>query len=164
MATKKGIALTVAIIGGFTAASFLVYLVPTQPQDQMIIANPADELASAMERNDAIVQEFQSSFNMWKDGGLDSAPFDEGAELTVKQASDIAIELRQSRPPQGWVHSYALFVRAIEGYVAYFEDAREYVRYASGDGAEQEEAMISSIEEALAKADDLAKEARDSIP
>ncbi len=160
--TKKGIILTAAIVGSIVAASFLVYLIPSSPTNDVArIADPGTELAFAFDRNEAIVDEFQSTFDMWEDDELTRDEFDERADITVDQVDVLMLELRRSSPPEEWAQSYVLYIQALDNYKAYFERTKEYV--ANSDPS-RGEALLNSMAELLAKADDLAQQSEDAMP
>jgi len=160
--SKKGIILTAAIVGGIVAASFLVYLIPSSPTNDVArIADPGTELAFAFDRNEAIVDEFQSAFNMWKNDELTKNEFDERANTAVNQVDVLMLELRRSSPPEEWAQSYVLYIQALDNYKAYFEKTKEYV--ANSDPS-RGETLLDSMSELLAKADDLAKQSEDAMP
>ena len=167
MATRKGIALTAAIIGGFTAASFLVYFVPSPPQSEVVRPNdPGTELVFAMDRNRAIVDDFQSTFEMWKNNEVNKDGFAERADVAVNQVKDLMLELRRSNVPEEWTQSYVLYIQALENYKTYFEKTKEYVNYISAGNADprQSEALLNSISEILTKAQSLAQQSEDAMP
>lgn len=168
MVTKKGIALTAAIIGGFTAASFLVYFIPTGPQSQIILpADPASELVFAMERNEAIVKEFELTFEMWRNKELDRSQFDERTDAGVEQVDALMLELRGSNPPEVWVDSYFLYIQALENYKGYFEKTKEYVDHISGAGGDdqgQGELLQDSISQLRNDAEYLAEQSKAVMP
>lgn len=167
MATKKGIALTAAIIGGFVAASFLVYFVPSSPQSQVVVpTDPATELVFAIDRNQAIVENFQSTFEMWKNNEVNKDEFNKQADAAVNQVNELMLELRRSKVPEQWVQSYALYIQALENYKAYFAKTKEYVNYISAGNADQSqgEALFNSASELLTKAQSLAQQSADAMP
>jgi len=167
LVTRKGIALTAAIIGGFTAASFLVYFVPSSPQSEVVgPTDPSTELVFAMDRNQAIVDEFQSTFEMWKNKEVNKDGFDERADVAANQVKELMLELRRSNVPEEWVQSYILYIQALENYKAYFEKAKEYVNYISTSDADpsQGEALLNSMSELFSKAQSLAQQSEDAMP
>jgi hypothetical protein len=164
LVTKKGIALTAAIIGGFTAASFLVYFVPSAPQGAVVVpTDPATELAFAMDRNQAIVDDFQSTFEMWKNNELNKDEFNKHADAAVNQVNELMLELRRSDAPEEWVQSYVLYIQALENYKEYFAKTKEYVSNANSDPSSKE-ALLNSASELLAKAQSLQQQSQDATP
>ncbi len=165
MVTKKGIALTAAIMGGFTAASFLVYFVPTQPQSEVVTpADPETELVFAMDRNKAIVDDFKSAFQMWTNNELSKDELDGRAAAAMEQVNALMVELRRSNPPEEWVQSYVLYIQALENYRLYFEKSREYVNIAPGSDPTRGQVVLDSMSELLAKAQNLTQQSEDAIP
>lgn len=167
MVTRKGIALTATIIGGFTAASFLVYLVPSSPQSAVVQStDPKAELVFAMDRTRAIVDEFQSTFEMWKNNEINKAGFDDRADTAVNQLNDVMLELRRGNVPEKWTQSYVLYIQALENYKAYFEKTKQYVNYVSTDNSDprQGESLLNSMSELLTKAQSLVQQSKDAMP
>ncbi len=167
MVTRKGIALTAAIIGGFTAASFLVYLVPSSPHSAVVqSADPKSELISAMDRNQAIVDEFQSTFQMWKSNEVNKTGFSDRADTAISQVNELTLELRRSNVPEKWTHGYVLYIQALENYKAYFEKTKEYVNYVSTANSDPRhgESLLNSMSELLAKSQSLAQQSKDAMP
>ena len=162
--TKKGIALTAAIIGGFVGASFLVYLIPSSPKSDVArIADPATELVFAFDRNEAIVGDFQNAFEMWKNDELSKDEFDTRADAAVNQVTALALELRRTSVPEEWSQSYVLYIQALESYKEYFESAKEYVGVANSDPS-RGETLLDTMEELLNKAESLAQQSDDAMP
>lgn len=167
MATRKGIALTAAIIGGFVAASFLVYFIPSSPQSQVVVpTDPGTELVFAIDRNQAIVEDFQSTFEMWKNNQVNKDEFNKHADAAENQVSELMLELRRTNVTEEWTQSYVLYIQALENYKTYFEKTKEYVNYISAGNADprQGEALLNSMSELLTKAQSLAQQAEDAMP
>ncbi len=167
LVTRKGIALTAAIIGGFTAASFLVYLVPSSPHSAVVRStDPKNELVFTMDRNQAIVDEFQSTFQMWKSNEVNKTGFSDRADTSINQVNELTLELRRSNVPEKWTQSYVLYIQALENYKAYFEKTKEYINQVSTDNSDprQGESLLNSMSELLAKAQGLAQQSKDVMP
>ena len=167
MATRKGIALTAAIIGGFVGASFLVYFLPSSPQSEVVKpTDPETELVFAMDRNQAVVDEFQSTFEKWKNNEVNKGGFDEHANVAMNQVNELIRELQRTSVPEEWVQSYTLYIQALENYKAYFEKTKEYVNYISTGNADpkQGEALLNSASELLTKAESLVQQSQDAMP
>lgn len=165
MVTKKGIALTAAIMGGFTAASFLVYFVPTQPRSEVVApTDPETELVFAVDRNQAIVDDFQSAFQMWTNNELSKDELDGRAEVAVDQVNALMLELQRSNAPEEWVQSYVLYIQALDSYKAYFEKVREYVNMAPDTDPTRGQVLLDSMSELLTKAQSLTQQSEDAMP
>lgn len=167
MATKKGIALTAAIIGGFVAASFLVYLIPQSPRSAVV--GPSDygeQLRFAMDRNQAVIDEFNTSFQSWKNGEIDKDTFKASANVAAEQVNMLVLELKQRQVPSEWNQSYSLFIQALENYRSYTEKTQEYADYKSGGLADpvQERTYLDAMSETLGKAQSLAQESMNAMP
>lgn len=166
MATKKGIVLTATIIGGFVAASFLVYLIP-QPESTLITPENAEgQLRFAIDRKDAVIDEFNTSLQGWKNGEVDKDTFNSAAITALEQINALIIELQNSRVPNEWVQSYSLFIQALENYKTYVGTTKEYVDYKSEEPSDPstENSYLDSMSNALDRAEELVKQSADAIP
>lgn len=167
MTTRKGIALTAAIIGGFVGASFLVYFIPGPLQSEVVKpADPKAELVFAMDRNQAVVDEFQSTFEKWNNNEVNKGGFDERADVAINQVNELIRELRRTSVPEEWMQSYTLYIQALENYKAYFEKTKEYVNYISTQNLApgSAENLRSSMSESLTKAESLVQQSMDAMP
>tara|TARA_B100000446_G_C10544062_1_gene337939 strand:+ start:794 stop:1297 length:504 start_codon:yes stop_codon:yes gene_type:complete len=132
LATKKGIMLTVIIIGSFVAASFLIYLIPEEPQSTIItFGDPREELEFAIDRTSVVIDGFQEVFVLWKNGEVYKNTYDSTANVTIDQLNMMIIELKGKPIPNEWNQSYVLFIQSLENYKEYIEKTKEYVNYKS---------------------------------
>jgi hypothetical protein len=167
LVTKKGVALTVAIIGGFVAASFLIYLIPQSPQSDIITLGDAKErLEFVMDRNKVVIDEFQTVFRLWENGDIDKNTFDSSADVSIEQVSMMILELRGKQIPNEWNQSYVLFIQALDNYKAYIEKTKEYVDFKSTGqtGPEKERGYLDAMSKALDRAQSLTQESINAMP
>jgi hypothetical protein len=167
LVTKKGVALTVAIIGGFVAASFLIYLIPQSPQSDIITLGDAKErLEFVMDRNKVVIDEFQTVFRLWENGDIDKNTFDSSADVSKEQVSMMILELRGKQIPNEWNQSYVLFIQALDNYKAYIEKTKEYVDFKSTGQTdpEKERGYLDAMSKALDRAQSLTQESINAMP
>ncbi|MEM2759599.1 MAG: hypothetical protein QXU32_08600 [Nitrososphaerales archaeon] len=166
MVTKKGVALTVAIIAGVIAASFLVYLIPESPRSAVVGPTEARErLGFAMDRTQAVIDGFNASFDAWQSGETDKDTFDSSVAVTVDQINTLTLELRRSAVPDEWVQSYSSFIEALENYKLYVEKTKEYADFKSSQtDAATESSYLNTISETLNTAKRLTEESLSSMP
>lgn len=167
MVTKKGVALTVAIIVGFVAASFLIYLIPQSPQSDIITLGDArEQLEFVMDRNKVVIDEFQTVFRLWENGDIDKNTFDSSADVSKEQVSMMILELRGKQIPNEWNQSYVLFIQALDNYKAYIEKTKEYVDFKSTGQTdpEKERGYLDAMSKALDRAQSLTQESINAMP
>ena len=167
MVTKKGVALTVAIIVGFVAASFLIYLIPQSPQSDIITLGDArEQLEFVMDRNKVVIDEFQTVFRLWENGDIDKNTFDSSADVSIEQVSMMILELRGKQIPNEWNQSYVLFIQALDNYKAYIEKTKEYVDFKSTGQTdpEKERGYLDAMSKALDRAQSLTQESINAMP
>jgi hypothetical protein len=167
LVTKKGVALTVAIIVGFVAASFLIYLIPQSPQSDIITLGDArEQLEFVMDRNKVVIDEFQTVFRLWENGDIDKNTFDSSADVSKEQVSMMILELRGKQIPNEWNQSYVLFIQALDNYKAYIEKTKEYVDFKSTGQTdpEKERGYLDAMSKALDRAQSLTQESINAMP
>jgi hypothetical protein len=167
LVTKKGVGLTVAIIGGFVAASFLIYLIPQSPQSDIITLGDArEQLEFVMDRNKVVIDEFQTVFRLWENGDIDKNTFDSSADVSKEQVSMMILELRGKQIPNEWNQSYVLFIQALDNYKAYIEKTKEYVDFKSTGQTdpEKERGYLDAMSKALDRAQSLTQESINAMP
>lgn len=168
MASRKGIAITAAIIGGFVAASFLVYFIPEQTTQSDIITfgDAKERLEFAMDRNQVIIDEFQIAFQAWQDGDIGKDAFDLSSNVAIEQIDLLMLELRGRSVPNEWNQSYILYIQALENYKAYITKTKGYVEGKSGGiiNPQEERDYTDAMSDAFERAEGLAQEARNAIP
>jgi hypothetical protein len=167
LATRKGIALTAAIIGGFVGASFLVYLIPQPPRTAVV--GPSDygeQLRFAIDRNQAVIDEFSTSFQSWQNGEIGKDTFKANATVAASQVNMLILELEQRQVPSEWNLSYSLLIQALENYRSYIEKTQEYADYKAGSLTDpvQERTYRDGISETLDKAQSLVQESMNAMP
>ena len=99
--------LTIIIIGSFVAASFLIYLIPEEPQSTIItFGDPREELEFTIDRTSVVIDGFQEVFVLWKNGEVYKNTYDSTANVTVDQLNMMIIELKGKPIPNEWNQSY----------------------------------------------------------
>jgi hypothetical protein len=167
LASRKGIAVTIGIIGGFVAASFLVYYVPTGPQSDVITFGDAvQRLEFAMDRKQVIIDELQTAFQLWDNGDTDKNTFDASADVAASQIDALIVELRGKQISSEWNDSYVIFIQALDNYKSYIERAKEYVDYKSTGETDpaEDKRRLDAIAEVFDRAESLTRESRNTMP
>ena len=104
MASKKGIIMTMVVLGSITAASFLVW---TLPQGATIsVSDYGAYLDRAQQINRVVVEEVDNNFQMLASGGLDADAYIDAAKTSSAQLRSELIQMMQVGVPEQWVESY----------------------------------------------------------
>ena len=114
MASKKGIAVTVAILVGVVAASFLVYLLPEDTTMKISVSDFEKHLDNTKERASMEVTGIDDSFKKLMDDEISSDEYISIAEISSSQLNSLIIELTNSGATQEWTESYVNYIGALK--------------------------------------------------
>ena len=114
MGSKKGIVVTLVILIGVVAASFLFYLIPEDTKMKLVVSNFERNLDDIDERTLILSTGIEESFEGLSNHRLTSEEYFVTAGITQSQVNSLIIELTLSNPPQEWVASYKTYVDALK--------------------------------------------------
>ena len=114
MASKKGIAVTAAILVGVVAASFSVYLLPEDTTMKISISDFENHLDITKERTSMEVTGIDDSFQKLMNSEMSPSEYTSIAEITTLQINSLIIELTNSGATQEWSESYVNYIGALK--------------------------------------------------
>ena len=114
MASKKGIGVTIAILVGVAAASFLVYLIPENTDMKLVVSDFEKHLDDIDERTSMLSIGIEKSFEDLINHKLSPKEYFVTAGVTQQQVNALIIELTLSAEPQEWTSSYKTYVGALK--------------------------------------------------
>ena len=114
MASKKGIGVTVAILVGVVAASFLVYLIPENNDMKLVVSDFEKQLDDIDERTSMLSMGIEKSFEDLINHRLSPEEYFVTAGITQSQVNSLIIELTLSGASQEWAASYKTYVEALK--------------------------------------------------
>ena len=114
MASKKGIAVTAAILVGVVAASFLVYLLPEDTTMKISVSDFEKHLDITKERASMEVTSMDDSFKKLMNGEMDPDEYINIAKISSLQLNSLIIELTNSGATQEWTESYVNYIGALK--------------------------------------------------
>ena len=114
MASRKGIAVTVVILVGVVAASFLVYLLPEDTTMKISISDFENHLDITKERTSMEVTGIDDSFQKLMNSEMSPSEYTSIAEITTLQINSLIIELTNSGATQEWSESYVNYIGALK--------------------------------------------------
>jgi len=112
MASTKGIAVTIAILVGVVAASFLVYLIPEDTTMKIIVSDFKKHLDITKEKASMEVTGIDGSFEKLMEKKTSPDEYIRIAEVSSSQINSLIIELTNSGAAQEWYDSYANYIGA----------------------------------------------------
>ena len=114
MASRKGIAVTVAILVGVVAASFLVYLLPEDTTMKISVSDFEKHLDITKERASMEVMGIDDSFKKLMNDEMNPDEYISTAEVTSSQLNSLIIELTNSGATEEWSESYVNYIGALK--------------------------------------------------
>ena len=114
MASRKGIAVTAAILVGVVAASFLVYLLPEDTTMKISISDFENHLDITKERATMEVTGIDESFQKLMNNEIGPDEYISIAEVSASQLNSLIIELTNSGATQEWSESYVNYIIALK--------------------------------------------------
>jgi len=114
MASRKGIGVTVAILVGVVAASFLVYLIPEDTTMKITVSNFGEHLDITKERALMESSSIDESFKKLMENDMDQDEYIRIAEVSSSQILTLIIELKDSGATQEWTESYVNYIGALK--------------------------------------------------
>jgi len=114
MASKKGIAVTIAVLVSMVAASFLVYLIPEDTTMKITVSDFGEHLDITKERALMESSSIDESFEKLMEKKMSPNEYIGIAKVSSSQINSLIIELTDSGATQEWVESYVNYIGALK--------------------------------------------------
>jgi len=114
MASRKGIGVTIAILVGVVAASFLVYLIPEDTTMKITVSDFGEHLDITKERALMESSSIDESFKKLIGNDMNQDEYIRIAEVSSSQILTLIIELKDSGATQEWTESYVNYIGALK--------------------------------------------------
>ena len=114
MGSRKGIAVTIAILVGVVAASFLLYLIPEDTTMKITVSDFGKHLDITKERASMESSSIDESFKKLIKNEMEQDEYIRMAEVSSSQISSLIIELTNSGATQEWTESYVNYIGALK--------------------------------------------------
>ena len=114
MASKKGIGVTIAVLVGVIAASFLVYLIPEDTTMKITVSDFGEHLDITKERATMESSSIDESFKKLMKNDMTQDEYIRIAEVSSSQINSLIIELTNSGATQEWTESYVNYIGALK--------------------------------------------------
>jgi len=114
MASRKGIGVTIAILVGVVAASFLVYLIPEDTTMKITVSDFGEHLDITKERALMESSSIDESFKKLMGNDMNQDEYIRIAEVSSSQILTLIIELKDSGATQEWTESYVNYIGALK--------------------------------------------------
>ena len=114
MASRKGIGVTITILVGVVAASFLVYLIPEDTTMKITVSDFGEHLDITKERALMESSSIDESFEILMEKKMSPNEYIGIAKVSSSQINSLIIELTDSGATQEWFESYVNYIGALK--------------------------------------------------
>ena len=106
MSSKKGTGITIAVLVGVVAASFLVYLIPEDTTMKIVVSDFEKHLDDIDEKTSMLSTGIEKPFDDLTNQKLSPDEYFDTAAAAQAQINSLIIELTSSGATQEWTESY----------------------------------------------------------
>ncbi len=155
MASKKGIAITAAIVVGIVGASFLIWLLPQESgvNVRQITPPPHQEVFQQVyTQNTELATDIDSKYVQWKSNQLSSETMSASIDEAKTMVGNMRKNLADVSPPQQWQESFGTYATALDVFNQYLDGIKSKVQ--AGDRGDDPE--IDSLKQRWADSVDRA--------
>ncbi len=123
MKSKKGIAVTVAILAVITIASFLIWFVPMSNDLTFVISDYEAHIDGVKVIHATIDENLEKEFQRVLDNDLSPQEYIEMAEISSSQINSQIIQLVQSKASEEWQESYLNYLESLKQFNSYIRES-----------------------------------------
>jgi len=120
--SKKGVLITVFILGIITIASFLVWMIPEKNQMVFVISDFELHLDEVQIIHLTISQSVEEDFDNVLNGVITPQKYVERAQTSSSQINALIIKLVESGATNEWHESYLEYIEALRSYNSYIRE------------------------------------------
>ena len=164
MGSKKGVGITIAILVGVVAASFLVYLIPEDTDMKLVVSDFEKHLDDVDERTSMLSSAIEKSFGDLINHELPSEEYFVIAGVTQSQVNSLIIELTLSSAPQEWAMSYKTYVDALKKLNEQITETVVVANLIKDDNSVSVDELVSKIYELRTESLNLIEKSNNSRP
>ena len=167
MGSKKGVAITVAILVAITIASFSVWMVNNSTNTEMtiVVTDFQNHQEGISERHKIISNAVETSFLELIDEKISTDEYVRIAEVSSSQNNALLMELAYSDAPEEWQESYINRIASLKSFEAYIIETMVMANLVNNDGdVEQRNEILNNIEKLKEESIQYAKMADSSKP
>ena len=167
MGSKKGVAITVAILVAITIASFSVWMVNSSTNTEMtiVVTDFQNHQEGITERHKIISNAVETSFSELINEQISADEYVRIAEVSSSQNNALLMELAYSDAPEEWQESYINRIASLKSFEAYIIETMVMANLIDNDGEmEQRTEILNNIEKLKEESIQYAKMADSSKP
>ena len=138
MASKKGVVITIIILGAITGASFLVWAVPQQNQTTFVVTDYENYLDGAKAIHEILQESTNIEYQKLVDGEITPEQYIASADVTSTQVTAQISEFVTSKPPEQWQESYINYMDAMKKFGSFVGETKVLANLIENQASEDE--------------------------
>jgi hypothetical protein len=138
MASKKGIAITVIILGAITGASFLLYTIPQDVETTFIVTDYENYLDGVKNIHEVLEESIALEYQNLRDGKISPQEYIAVTEVTSSQVTAQISEFVTSKPSEEWQESYINYMDAMKSFNSYIVETKVIANMIENGNTEEE--------------------------
>ena len=164
MASKKGIAITIIILGAITGASFLFWMVPQETQMSFVVSDYESYLDGIKERHSILDDSVTTEFQNLRDGNISPDEYLQITDVVSSQVTGQISEFVTSKPPTEWQESYISYMESLKNFNTYVTETKVYANMVKEGNTDNLDETLQKIQSLKSEADRLVQVSDDSRP
>ncbi|MDX1441055.1 MAG: hypothetical protein R3237_01180 [Nitrosopumilaceae archaeon] len=164
MASKKGIAITIIILGAITGASFLFWMIPHETPMSFVISDYENYLDGIKERHSILDDSIATEFQNLKEGTITPDEYLQISDVVSSQITGQISEFVTSKPPTEWQESYISYMESLKNFNSYVTETKVYANLVKEGNSNKLDATLEKIQNLKSESDRLAQVSDHSRP
>lgn len=137
MASRKGIAITAAIVAAIVGASFLIWFIPQSNPGSLITPRADSEIISDVySRHNDLADDIESKVSQWRQGNLTSEEILGQIAQARPRVQEMEKQIQDANPAQEWQQSFDLYELALGVFSEYLDAAETLVKTGDTSGSD----------------------------
>jgi hypothetical protein len=124
MASRKGIVITIIILGAITGASFLIYSIPQEVETTFIVTDFENYLDGVKNIHEVLKESIELEYQNLQDGKISPQEYIAITEVTSSQVTNQISQFVTSKPSEEWQASYINYMDALKSFNSYIVETK----------------------------------------
>jgi hypothetical protein len=138
MASKKGIAITVIILGVITGASFLFWVIPQNVETTFIVSDYENYLDGVKNIHEVLAESIDLEYENLRTGKISPQEYVLVTDVTSSQVTTQISEFVTSKPAEEWQASYINYMEAMKSFNSYIIETKVLANMIENGSTEEE--------------------------
>ena len=158
MISRRGIIVTGIVLTAITLASFMVWFIPYDVDQILIVSNYEQYLDGVKNIQEILQESTQLEYDKLLRGEILPSEYVSSSEITSSQMTSQIAEFVTSKPSEPWQESYINYMESMKKFDEYLTETVVLASVIQDGGSEQEKTnVMSKIDEILEQSREFAR-------